>query len=164
MSLDDDKCTFFLDKLLKHSKPGTHLKPIEFRAYPPDPKLCVVLCLKAYLKVTADLRLNETALFVTCQKPHKAASRDTISRWIKTTLTLAGIDTNMYGAHSTRSASTSAAARQGLPTTTIIHSAGWCSNNTFQKFYNMQLELNRFFYLSVNTCLHVSPYFVMTSL
>ena len=56
MSLDDDKCTFFLDKLLKHSKPGTHLKRIEFRAYPPDPKLCVVLCLKAYLKVAADIR------------------------------------------------------------------------------------------------------------
>lgn len=144
MSLEDDKCTFFVDKLLKHSRPGMHLKPIELRAYSPDPNLCVVLCLKAYLKITADIRQNETALFLTYQKPHKAASKDTISRWIKTTLTLAGIDTNIYGAHSTRSASTSAAARQGLPTIAILQSAGWCSNKTFEKFYNMELEQPNF--------------------
>ena len=144
MSLEDDRCTFFISTLLKQSKPETHLKPIELRAYPPDPKLCVVLCLKAYLKVTASLRHNETALFITCQKPHKAAKKDTISRWIKTVLTLAGIDTKVYGAHSTRSASTSAAVRQGLPTITILQSAGWCSNNTFEKFYNMELEQPNF--------------------
>ena len=144
MSLEDDRCTFFISTLLKQSKPGTHLKPIELRAYPPDPKLCVVLRLKAYLKITASLRHNETALFITCQKPHKAAKKDTISRWIKTVLTLAGIDTKVYGAHSTRSASTSAAARQGLPTITILQSAGWCSNNTFEKFYNMELEQPNF--------------------
>jgi hypothetical protein len=34
MSLEDDKCTFYIGKLLKHSKPGTHLQPIELRAYP----------------------------------------------------------------------------------------------------------------------------------
>ena len=91
MSLEDDRCTFFISTLLKQSKPGTHLKPIELRAYPPDPKLCVVLCLKAYLKATDSLRPNETALFITCQKPHKAAKKDTISRWIKTVLTLAAV-------------------------------------------------------------------------
>ena len=75
MSLEDDRCTFFISTLLKQSKPGTHLKPIELRAYPPDPKLCVVLCLKACLKVAASLRHNETALFITCQNPIKRQKR-----------------------------------------------------------------------------------------
>ena len=138
MSLEDDKCTIYIGKLLKHSR------PVELRAYPLDSKLCVVTCLKAYLKATNNIRQDETSLFLTYQKPHKAASKDTIARWIKPTLTLAGIDTHVYGAHSTRSASTSAAARQGLPTTTILQSAGWCSNNTFEKFYNMDLERPNF--------------------
>ena len=144
MSLEDDRCTFFISTLLKQSKPGTHLKPFELRAYPADPKLCVILCLKAYLKVIVSPRHNETALFITRQKPYQTAKKDTISRWIKTVLTLAGIDTRVYGGHSTRSASTSAAARQGLPTITIPQSAGWCSNNTFEKFYNMELEQPNF--------------------
>ena len=64
----------------------------------------------------------------------------TLSRWIKRTPTSAGIDINIYGAHSTRAASTSAAARQGLPSAVILQSAGWCSNSTFEKFYNLELE------------------------
>ena len=140
MLLEADQCTFFIGKLLKHSKPGIHLKPIVFKAYPTDSKLCVVECLKAYLEATVTIRQDDTALFISYQRPHKAASKDTISRWIKRTLTSAGIDTNIYGAHSTRAASTSAAARQGLPSAVILQSAGWCSNSTFEKFYNLELE------------------------
>ena len=124
MSLEHDRCTFFISTLLKQPKPGTHLKPIELRADPPDAKLCVVICLKEYVQFTASLRHNETALFITCQKPHTAARKDTISRWIKAVLTLTGIDTRVHGANSTRSASTSAAARQGSPTITKLQSAG----------------------------------------
>ena len=142
MHLQDDKCIFFVRQLLKHSRPGTHLKPITLRGFPEDPKLCALTCLRAYLAVTATLRHGTKALFISSQKPHRAVSKDTVSRWIRDTLTAAGIDTTVYGAHSTRAASTSAAARHGLPADVILESAGWSSDNTFQKFYNLQLENN----------------------
>ena len=135
------KCTFFIGKLLKHSKPRNPFETnLVVKAYPTDSKLCEVEHLKAYLKATATIRQDDTALFISYQKPHKAVSKDTISRWIKRTLTSAGIDTNIYGAHGSRAASTSAAARQGLPLAVIFQSAGWYSNSTFEKFYNLELE------------------------
>ena len=140
MHLEGEKCTFFIRELLKHSRPGTHLKPILLKGFPGDRKLCVLKCLKAYLVATANLRHDTTALFISSQKPHRPVSKDTVSRWIRGMLIDAGIDTTVYGTHSTRAASTSAAARQGLPADVILESAGWCSNNTFEKFYNLQLE------------------------
>ena len=41
------------------------------------------------------------------QKPHDEISSPTIARWIKTILKDAGIDTKVFQAHSSRSASTS---------------------------------------------------------
>jgi hypothetical protein len=48
-------------------------------------------------------------------------------------LRLAGIDTSIFKAHSTRSASTSAATKLGVPLQDIMSSAGWSSNSTFGK-------------------------------
>ena len=62
------------------------------------------------------------------QKPHRPVSKDTVSRWLKMELQLAGIDTSTLSAHSTRAASTSAAKAQKLSITTIMASAGWSSN------------------------------------
>ena len=47
----------------------------------------------------------------------------------------AGIDVSHYKAHSTRAASTSAAARVGVSTAQILLTADWSSANTFSKFY-----------------------------
>ena len=44
-------------------------------------------------------------LFLSYDRPHKPVSRDTISRWTKETLRRCGIDTKVFTAHSTRSAS-----------------------------------------------------------
>ena len=52
----------------------------------------------------------------------------------------AGIDANQFGAHSTRSASTSAAKRSGLDITTIIRAAGWSNASTFARFYSKPIE------------------------
>jgi hypothetical protein len=42
-------------KLLKHSRPGVHQKPIDLKSYP-DKALCVVKCLEVYIHRTAHLR------------------------------------------------------------------------------------------------------------
>ena len=68
-------------------------------------------------------------------------SRDTISRWVKTVLVLAGIDTSQYTAHSTRAASVSLLASRSLASTEdIVSSVGWSNEGVFQCFYNNPIK------------------------
>ena len=93
----------------KSTRPGFHTKPTIIQNYP-DKKLCLVDHYVHYKQRTAKLRSSSTQeLLITLQKPHNAISRATLSRWIKDVLQAAGIDISIFGAHSTRSASTSAA-------------------------------------------------------
>ena len=55
-------------------------------------------------------------------------------RWLRKPIQLAGIACHFTG-HSTRSASTSAAARAGLPLDTMLVAAGWSLSETFKHFY-----------------------------
>ena len=105
----------------------------------PDVCLCVVKHLEQYIYQTQDKRSTEKQLLISFQKPHKAVSVDTISRWIKTVLQQAGIDTKVFGAHSTRSASTSAAKANSVSLETIMKSAGWSQESTFTKYYQMPI-------------------------
>ena len=73
-------------------------------------------------------------------KPHKAASQNTISRWVKLILSKAGIDRS-FTTHSTRAAALSMAKLKGVPLQTIMRSAGWSNAKTFAKFYEKPLEL-----------------------
>ena len=66
---------------------------------------------------------------------HHAVTSSTIARWLKTTLEQAGIDTAIFKAHSTRGASTSAAALRGVTTSDIILAADWSSDSVFRRFY-----------------------------
>ena len=80
------------------------------------------------------MRLERTSaegLFITTTKPYKEASPDTIARWVKETLGETGIDTGLFGAHSCRAASTTAASLKGVSLTTIIKSASWANVTTF---------------------------------
>ena len=140
MQISSDKCVFFINSLLKTSRPGKHLACLEFQAYAPDVSLCIVKHLQHYLKRTDVLRGDVKQLFVSYTKPHKAVSPDTVSRWIKTTLAGAGIDTSKHGAHSTRSASTSVAKGNSISIATIMKSAGWSQESTFTKFYHKPVE------------------------
>ena len=42
MYLTDTECTFVFDNVLKHSRPTFKEKPLVFRAFPQNPKLCPV--------------------------------------------------------------------------------------------------------------------------
>ena len=80
--------------------------------------------------------LNLKTLLISTRKPHKAVGEDTVGRWIKCALSQAGIDTSVFCAHSTRSASTSAAHSKGAPIDVILKAANWKNANTFEKFYH----------------------------
>ena len=53
----------------------------------------------------------------------------------KTGLAKAGIDTNLFKAHSVCSASTSAAVDARISISEILEAADWSSASTFEKFY-----------------------------
>ena len=131
----------------KQTKPGVHSHPAEIYAFSSNEKLCLVTHLKEYLRRTASLR-KVKQLFISFYKPHAPVARATFSRWLIETLESAGINTDSYGSHSTRSASCSAVkdfiisnkvfgavAAQGVNLSTILRAAGWSSETTFTRFY-----------------------------
>lgn len=93
------------------------------------------------MSTTNDIRpLNNKNLFLTFKPPHKTASSQSISRWIKQVLAVSGVDVASFSAHSTRHAATSAARAAGLSLDVIRKTAGWTANSqTFARFYNRPL-------------------------
>lgn len=112
-----------------------------FPFFKEKPQLCVASLITYYIGKTKLLRpANENRLFITFKKPHRAASTQTLSRWIKNVLGLSGIDSNIFKGYSTRHAATSAAARAGLNVDAIRKTAGWTKNSEiFNRFYNRPL-------------------------
>ena len=135
MRVSVDSYTFSFSKWLKQTRPGFPNPTVTLTAFR-DSRLCVVTTLKEYISRTEPLRGSESQLFVSYTKPHKAVSRDTIGRWVKTVLSSAGIDTKKFKPHSTRAAAVSAASNVSVSLDEIMSTAGWSSESTFAKFYN----------------------------
>ena len=132
--------TFLPSVLAKQSRQGKPIEEFFFPKFPSNIVLCPVSTLRAYLERTGPLRGGESRLFVSFIKPHKAVTSSTIARWLRTMLELSGIDSSIFGAHSTRSASTSAAARGGVTLEDILKAANWSSESVFQKFYHKEVD------------------------
>jgi integrase len=131
-----DGCVIKYSSVLKQTKPGksdSFCKPLHLKSFV-DKKLCIVHHLDVYIKRSKSLR-SCSKLFIGLVKPHKAVSKDTIARWIKVVLKLADIDVSKFSAHSTRAASTSAAALRDVPLSSIMTAAGWTRQSTFTQFY-----------------------------
>ena len=93
--------------------------------------VCPVLNLKVYLASTKGLRQSDS-LFVTLNKPHKAASVSTIAGWMKNVIKQSG----QHGtAGSTRSVSTSHALSRGVTLEKILKAGDWARVSTFKRFY-----------------------------
>ena len=125
---------FQINKLLKTSRPGKHFSLLTLQAYPADEQLCIFKTIQVYLAKTKPLRGNHTQLLISYQQPHKPVTTYTIARWLKTVLDKAGIDTNIFHAHSTRAASNSAAKTAKLSVNTIMTAAGWTNAFIFSEF------------------------------
>ena len=108
-------------------------------------KICPAATLQVYLQRTGQIRgEKDEHLFLTSTKPHRPASSATIARWIKTALTRAGINTTIFRAHSTRGASTSAAAEAGVSIPKILEAADWSNRSTFERYYYHPQNRNNF--------------------
>ena len=140
MVMKESEVIFHFKELLKQSRPGNADSTLRLKAYAPDRRLCIVHYLKEYIKRTETIRGQERALLISYQKPHKQVTTATISRWIKNTMAAAGINTDVYKAHSTRAASSSAANDSNLPIKSILEQAGWSNEKTFQQYYKKPRE------------------------
>jgi hypothetical protein len=78
------------------------------------------------MKCTQGVR-KDSQLFVSF-KNYKAVSTSTLARWLKSVLSMAGLDIKELKAHSFRGASSSAAVKAGCKISDILKTANWSSS------------------------------------
>ena len=132
--------TFKAQHLSKQSRVSKPLADFFYPRYREDENICPVVTLQAYEARTLEFRAwstqnRKTLLFLSWIGKHDPVTGSTIARWLKTCLTEAGINTEIFKAHSVRGASSSTAASAGVTTADILKTADWSSAGTFQKFY-----------------------------
>ena len=130
-----NKIQFHIGGLTKTRRVGQGPVVVDFDMYAQEPILDVVLCIRAYWARSFHVRGNEKQLLISFVKPHKAIATCSVARWLQIVMKEAGIDTDKYKAHSTRSASVSKARAMGLSAQEIMARANWAREATFQRFY-----------------------------
>ena len=139
LNKSSNSLSFTVPERLKTSRPGKSTWKVEFFSLPEENSLCPVATLTEYLSRTEGLRNSvsseETRLFISFIKPHKAVSTATVARWIKSVLSTAGIDTSVFKPHSVRGASVTNKYVQGVPVADILRMADWLNEHTFRKYY-----------------------------
>ncbi|WAR15701.1 hypothetical protein MAR_005806 [Mya arenaria] len=108
-----------------------------FELKPYFPKYVQIWDVKTVLNYLKQLPENLTLLNLSCKlcMLFWAATRDTVSQWIKTVLIKAKVG-EQYKPHSVRAASASAAKYNAVTLNTIIKTAGWSNATMFARFYN----------------------------
>ena len=84
------------------------------------------------------VRGSETQLLISYIRPFKAVRTCTVANWLKRLMSKAGIDGDIFKAHSIRGASTSKAIKRGVSVKQILNTANWKSQSTFEKFYHRE--------------------------
>ena len=146
MVINSEGATFQLTGLSKTQK-DCNPKEVFYCRFTQNRKICVVDCLCEYLKRSSEFRESEAPhdpLIRTTVKPHKGVTPNTVSNWIKDVMSLSGINTSKFKAHSTRGASTSKAAYKGISVNEILKMADWSNANTFSRFYHRNPEKHQY--------------------
>jgi len=107
-----------------------------FSSVDEDKVWCPVRALRWYLSRTKSLR-SSSDLFITSTAPHRAASRDTVSRWLVECIKLAGdgaLQSGPFRAHE-RALSTSWALFNGATIEQLQKAAFWANPNSFISCY-----------------------------
>ena len=139
-----DKIVFFIQKVIKTSRPGVPLPKISFCKYK-KPELCVLITLLEYLKRTSNLRKNNS-LFISYKTHDKLPLPLYPDGWNKCYF-LSGIKN--FTAHSFKSTATSTAYAAGVSIKDIMETANWSQASTFYKFYHREVKNSNTFANSV---------------
>lgn len=130
-----------ISDIIKTSAAGREQPILVLPYFEEKPELCSATALRDYLAMTTDRRpQNSEHLLITMKRPHRDATAQSISRWIKQVLAESGVDVSTFSAHSTRHAATSTAAAAGVSIDVIRKTAGWtATSQTFAKFYKRSI-------------------------
>lgn len=139
ISYCENSVNFVVTERLKTSRPGGPTVNVSVPVISNEASICPKTCLTEYISRTSSLRGSNnqctSKVFISYTKPYKPVAPATIARWLKSVLSSAGIDTNMFKAHSVRGAATSAAYDKGAPIEKILKLANWSNEKTFYKYY-----------------------------
>ena len=138
MDLEPERVIFYIPEPLKNTTQNFHAAPIRLSAYPEDESICPVRNTVEYIKATHNLRKTCRKLIISFHN-HTEVTTQTVRRYVVDTLEEAGINVQVFRAHSTRSASSSYNQTKGVPLKDIISAGGWKNSNTFQKHYNLPI-------------------------
>ena len=145
LSLEDGYCQISESKVVlqplgleKHSRPDKSFPPIVLKSFNENPTLCPVFYIKTYLKRTKNLRKSKS-LFVTVNKPHKAASVATLLRWMRSVIYKSG---QRGTGGSFRSVATSTAVAKGMTMSKVLKAGDWSRATTFRNFYYKPVPIN----------------------
>ena len=92
---ESDQVVFTLHKLLKHNKEGSTLDIFKVRKFEEDRRICPYRAVRDYLDRTKSVRDKQDQLFLSYGTDSRAVTKDTISRWLRLTLSAAGVNTTM---------------------------------------------------------------------
>ena len=70
MKLGEDRCVFLINEIMKTTRPGKHIPPVELIAYPHDKELCPVTMVEYYLHRTKKIRDVFIMLFLSYVYPN----------------------------------------------------------------------------------------------
>ena len=116
----------------------THTRSIVYEKYISEPTLCIYSHLTRYIELTAPLRGATQQLLISFNRPHQAVSVDTISQWCKDFLKQASIDMSKYkGPQHSHCINIICRTCCYSDLTRILLAAGWTSEDTFRRFYDL---------------------------
>ena len=96
--------------------------------------------IKEYLKRRTEYNVAHTKFLFTTASPYGPAHKDTIAKWVKNTLTQAGVNTNTFSSHSCRSSASSKANNMGADLDNILKMGCWSRESAFRNFCSKELE------------------------
>ena len=134
MQIFNEKILFFIRDKLKHTR--KIIKPCVITCVPSTiSELNVSSYVSYYIEKTQEFRGETNQLFISWVTK-KPVTKQTLARWLKTVLALAGIDTKFFKAHSYRGAGLSKAYQKGATINQIVEAGKWSNSNTFLRYYN----------------------------
>ena len=145
----EDAWEFTIPEHVKNSRPGHPPRKFYLPSFPQDNAICVVRVLRAYTLRTGNIR-KARKLLISYIGPYDSVPSQAVSRWLAQAIHLAGIPLEFTG-HSTRSASTSAAAAAGLSLGLIVEAGDWSSARVFEKHYHKRPDRTAFVHAVLNS-------------
>ena len=128
--------------LAKQSKVGSRIQEVSIASFQ-DTVLCPEACLRSYEGITSETSKSDK-LFLATVAPYKPVTSASVARWIKDTISEAGLEG--FNAHSSRGDAATATAMAGTSTQEILSRAGWSNKDTFCKFtIDLQKQTTRHF-------------------